>query len=122
VQQHSDPRYPPYAVSHVTIVATSPCSLFPLPANLAPHPPTHIQNPSKSEVIHDYHSSSSILLQPPKNTPPATKILTYLLLHKVMLQKDPSTNTIPEVEEEEEEEERNKKLRMFSRILHRKKR
>jgi hypothetical protein len=35
-----------------------------------------------------------------------------------MLQKDPSTNKIPEVEEEEEE--RNKKLRMFSRILHRK--
>jgi hypothetical protein len=38
-----------------------------------------------------------------------------------MLQEDPSTNKIPEVEEEEEEE-RNKKLRMFSRILHRKKR
>jgi len=37
-----------------------------------------------------------------------------------MLQEDPSTNKIPE--EEEEEEERNKKLRMFSRILHRKKR
>jgi len=39
-----------------------------------------------------------------------------------MLQEDPSTNKIPGVEEEEEEEERNKKLRMFSRILHRKKR
>jgi hypothetical protein len=97
--------------------------LFTLPTacKYPPHPPTHIQNPSKSEVIQDYHSSSSILLQPPKNTPPATKILTHLLLHKAMLQKDPSTNKIPEVEEEEEEEEeRNKKLRMFSRILHRK--
>jgi hypothetical protein len=38
-----------------------------------------------------------------------------------MLQEHPSTNKIPEVEAEEEEE-RNKKLRMFSRILHRKKR